>query len=170
MLGRWSEGRRPRVRPHQPGTRDALGNRPPPLREAAPCWAGRGRTKAAKAAGSGGRRVRCPRPGSTVPRRKIAAMERREARHPSPGCPRLSAFKLAHGARACLRGVTVSAPLGAPSPSHVARRELGRRRARAAKNRAGGAMLPFVMAGLVPAISPRNAPPFQARCPAQGRA
>ena len=44
-----------------------------------PARAGRDRTNGAKAPGSGGRRVRCPSPGSTVPKPKIAAVKRRKA-------------------------------------------------------------------------------------------
>jgi hypothetical protein len=46
----WRSGvRRPRVRPRQPGSREASGHRPPSLRRAALQWAGRDRTSGAKA-------------------------------------------------------------------------------------------------------------------------
>jgi hypothetical protein len=108
--------------------REALGNRPPSLRGAAPCWAGRGRTKAAKAAGSGWRRASRPSPGSTVPRTEIAAVERRKACALAKGAPRSQE-----------RGSTIEAPTGALLP-RFGEHGMGRRRARAAKNRAGGAI------------------------------
>jgi hypothetical protein len=74
--------RRPRARfaaVHSGGP----GHRPPPLREAALRWAGRGRMKAAKAAGSGRRRVFRPRPGSYGPGAQNPAVKRRKARRPA---------------------------------------------------------------------------------------
>ena len=57
-----------------------LGSPSAPTTWGCPSRAGRGRTSAAKAACWGGRRVRRPSCGSTVPKPKIAAVERREAR------------------------------------------------------------------------------------------
>ena len=58
----WRSGvRRPRVRPRQPGSREASGRRPPTTGRCLR-WLDEGRTNGAKAPGSGGRRVRRPTP------------------------------------------------------------------------------------------------------------
>src|ERR1700752_3789037 len=104
-------------------------------------WLDAGPTKAAKAAVSGAK-APCPVPGSAVQRPKIAAVERRTARHPQAGMstPERVGLCSTHGHHAWRE--LFDAPVGAPLPRICFRaRKLGPakagqngRRARVAKD------------------------------------
>ncbi|MEA2951335.1 MAG: hypothetical protein QOJ96_855 [Alphaproteobacteria bacterium] len=131
MLGRWSEARRPRVRPHQPGTRDASGSRPGPLRGSAfNGWTGadEGRRKPPGSGGPNGR-LRPRKHGPEVQSRRSGAP--RGETHRSQGACRASQARFVWCAFSALR-----------SP-HVGEQGKRDRRARAAKNRARGALAFF---------------------------
>ena len=98
-----SRVRRPRVRPRQPGTREASGHRPPPLRGAAfNGWTGQDERSESSALG----------PVKSRP------SESRKPRSRSPKSPRWSAERRARfrKARGAARRRLMVAPLGAPSP------------------------------------------------------
>ena len=110
----WRSGvRRPRVRPRQPGSREASGHRPSPLWGAALGGldgAGRTGRKPGDRAGEDPRSG----PGSTVPKPKIAAVKRRKACRLRQG--RRPTFRTGPTARRATRCGVPPAPLGASPP------------------------------------------------------